>query len=82
MSAAGQGVVVTGMGATTPLGGDVSTTWDGLLAGASGTRPLSEEYARFELPVDFASQLAVEPDGAIWVLEDGASGRLVRLDPV
>ena len=61
MSAAGQGVVVTGMGATTPLGGDVSTTWDGLLAGASGTRPLSEEYARFELPVDFASQLAVEP---------------------
>ena len=48
MSAAGQGVVVTGMGATTPLGGDVSTTWDGLLAGASGTRPLSEEYARFE----------------------------------
>jgi 3-oxoacyl-[acyl-carrier-protein] synthase II len=61
VSAAGQGVVVTGMGATTPLGGDVTTTWDGLLAGASGTRPLSEEYARFELPVDFASQLAVEP---------------------
>jgi 3-oxoacyl-[acyl-carrier-protein] synthase II len=61
VSAAGQGVVVTGMGATTPLGGDVSTTWDGLLAGASGTRPLAEEYARFDLPVDFASQLAVEP---------------------
>ena len=61
MSAAGQGVVVTGMGATTPLGGDVQSTWDGLLAGASGTRPLAEEYARFELPVDFASQLAVEP---------------------
>ncbi|GLZ52058.1 beta-ketoacyl-[acyl-carrier-protein] synthase family protein [Actinomycetospora sp. NBRC 106378] len=61
MSAAGQGVVVTGMGATTPLGGDVQSTWDGLLAGASGTRPLSEDYARFELPVDFASQLAVEP---------------------
>jgi 3-oxoacyl-[acyl-carrier-protein] synthase II len=61
VSAAGQGVVVTGMGATTPLGGDVSTTWDGLLAGATGIRPLSEEYARFELPVDFASQLAVEP---------------------
>jgi 3-oxoacyl-[acyl-carrier-protein] synthase II len=49
------------MGATTPLGGDVATTWDGLLAGRSGTRPLSEDYARFELPVDFASQLAVEP---------------------
>ncbi|WP_308286087.1 beta-ketoacyl-[acyl-carrier-protein] synthase family protein [Actinomycetospora soli] len=61
MSAAGQGVVVTGMGATTPLGGDVQSTWDGLLAGASGTRELSEDYARFELPVNFASQLAVEP---------------------
>ncbi|WP_433803267.1 beta-ketoacyl-[acyl-carrier-protein] synthase family protein [Actinomycetospora sp. CA-084318] len=61
MSAAGQGVVVTGMGATTPLGGDVQSTWDGLLAGASGTRALPEGYERFELPVDFASQLAVEP---------------------
>jgi 3-oxoacyl-[acyl-carrier-protein] synthase II len=49
------------MGATTPLGGDVQSTWDGLLAGASGARPLSEDYSRFELPVDFASQLAVEP---------------------
>ncbi|GAA4822052.1 beta-ketoacyl-[acyl-carrier-protein] synthase family protein [Actinomycetospora corticicola] len=65
MSAAGQGVVVTGMGATTPLGGDVQSTWDGLLAGASGTRPLSEDYARFDLPVDFASQLAVEPSEVI-----------------
>ena len=36
VSATGQGVVVTGMGATTPLGGDVATTWDGLLAGRSG----------------------------------------------
>ncbi len=62
MSAAGQGVVVTGMGATTPLGGDVTTTWDGLLAGASGTRPIEDDWpARFELPVDYASQLAVEP---------------------
>ncbi|MDL5158801.1 beta-ketoacyl-[acyl-carrier-protein] synthase family protein [Actinomycetospora termitidis] len=62
MSAAGQGVVVTGMGATTPLGGDVQSTWDGLLAGRSGARPIEDDWpARFELPVDFASQLAVEP---------------------
>jgi 3-oxoacyl-[acyl-carrier-protein] synthase II len=62
VSAPGQGVVVTGMGATTPLGGDVQTTWDGLLAGASGVRPIEDDWpARFELPVDFASQLAVEP---------------------
>jgi 3-oxoacyl-[acyl-carrier-protein] synthase II len=65
VSAAGQGVVVTGMGATTPLGGDVQSTWDGLLAGASGTRALSEDYARFDLPVNFASQLAVEPSEVI-----------------
>ncbi|NMO92349.1 beta-ketoacyl synthase [Actinomycetospora sp. TBRC 11914] len=66
MSAPGQGVVVTGMGATTPLGGDVQTTWDGLLAGASGARPIEDDWpARFELPVDFASQLAVEPSESL-----------------
>ena len=63
MSAAGQGVVVTGMGATTPLGGDAGTTWDGLLAGRSGVSRLEAEWAeRFELPVQIAAQLAVEPD--------------------
>ena len=34
-------VVVTGLGATTPLGGDVATTWAGLLAGKSGVRSLT-----------------------------------------
>ena len=29
-------VVVTGLGATTPLGGDVASTWDAMLAGRSG----------------------------------------------
>ncbi|MGE0300683.1 MAG: beta-ketoacyl synthase N-terminal-like domain-containing protein, partial [Pseudonocardia sp.] len=29
-------VVVTGLGATTPIGGDVASTWDGLLSGRSG----------------------------------------------
>ena len=31
-------VVITGLGATTPLGGDVASTWDGLLNGRTGTQ--------------------------------------------
>src|ERR1700761_1598433 len=58
----GNDVVVTGLGATTPLGGDVASTWDGLLAGRSGARTLDYEWVeRFNLPVTFAAPLAVEP---------------------
>ena len=53
-------VLVTGLGATTPLGGDVPSTWAALLAGASGVRALDAEWAR-ELPVRIAATLAVEP---------------------
>ena len=52
-------VVVTGMGATTPVGGDVASTWESMLAGRSGVRPLGERYA--ELPVRFAGTAAVDP---------------------
>ncbi|HEX5401506.1 MAG TPA: beta-ketoacyl-ACP synthase II [Pseudonocardiaceae bacterium] len=58
----GNDVVVTGMGATTPLGGDVASTWGGLLAGRSGARKLDYEWVeRLNLPVTFAAPLAVEP---------------------
>ena len=53
-------VVVTGLGATTPLGGDVPTTWEALLAGKSGVRALTEEWA-VEASVQFAARVAVEP---------------------
>jgi len=53
-------VVVTGLGATTPVGGDVATTWEGLLTGRSGVRALEDERYT-ELPVHFAGQVAVEP---------------------
>lgn len=53
-------VVVTGLGATTPLGGDVTTTWSALLAGTSGVRLLTEEWAQ-TIPVHFAARVAVEP---------------------
>jgi 3-oxoacyl-[acyl-carrier-protein] synthase II len=53
-------VVVTGMGATTPLGGDVASTWDAMLAGRSGVSKLTQEWAE-QLPVRIAARLAVEP---------------------
>jgi 3-oxoacyl-[acyl-carrier-protein] synthase II len=53
-------VVVTGLGATTPLGRDVPSTWEAALAGRSGARTLTEEWvARHQLPVTFACPLAV-----------------------
>ena len=53
-------VVVTGMGATTPLGGDVASTWAAALAGRSGVRTLDNDWAeKYEIPVTFAAQLAV-----------------------
>jgi 3-oxoacyl-[acyl-carrier-protein] synthase II len=53
-------VVVTGLGATSPLGGEVATTWASLLAGRSGVRTLTEPWAE-ELPVHIAARVAVEP---------------------
>ncbi|MCX4388748.1 beta-ketoacyl-ACP synthase II [Micromonospora peucetia] len=53
-------VVVTGLGATTPLGGDVASTWDAMLAGRSGVSALTQEWAA-QLPVRIAAKLAVEP---------------------
>ena len=53
-------VVITGLGATTPLGGDLPTTWDALLAGRSGISRLDEEWAA-DLPVRIAGKAAVDP---------------------
>ena len=53
-------VVVTGLGATTPLGADVATTWAALIAGKSGVRLLTEDWREL-LPVHFAARVATEP---------------------
>lgn len=56
------GVVVTGFGATTPLGGDAASTWEALLAGKSGVGATRADWVeRFDLPVSISAQLAVEP---------------------
>ncbi|MGI8612898.1 MAG: beta-ketoacyl-ACP synthase II [Nocardioidaceae bacterium] len=53
-------VVITGLGATSPLGGDVASTWDAMLAGRSGVRRLSHDWAA-QLPVQIAAEVEVDP---------------------
>ena len=71
-------VVVTGLGATTPLGGDVATTWSGLLEGRSGVVALDEDWAR-DYPSRIVGRLAVEPTT---VLERVEARRLDRVQQV
>jgi 3-oxoacyl-[acyl-carrier-protein] synthase II len=69
-------VVVTGLGATTPLGGDVATTWQAALDGVSGARTLTQPWvAELDLPVTFAASLAVPPSDQLARVETR------RLDP-
>src|ERR687890_415317 len=67
-------VVVTGLGTTSPVGGDVPSTWAALLAGKSGVRALTEDWAE-QLPVKIAGRVAVEPTE---VLERVKARRLDR----
>jgi 3-oxoacyl-[acyl-carrier-protein] synthase II len=57
-------VVITGLGATTPVGGDVRSTWDAFLAGRSGVKRLTTDWAA-ELPVQIAATAADEPTNRI-----------------
>jgi 3-oxoacyl-[acyl-carrier-protein] synthase II len=52
-------IVVTGLGATTPLGGDVATTWAGMLEGRSGVVTLKDWPV--DVPVQFGGRMAVNP---------------------
>ncbi|MFI2235121.1 beta-ketoacyl-[acyl-carrier-protein] synthase family protein [Streptomyces chrestomyceticus] len=60
MNATNRTVVVTGIGATTPLGGDSASTWEGMLAGRSGVSALDQDWAA-DLPVRIAAAAAVDP---------------------
>lgn len=53
-------IVVTGLGATTPLGGDTESTWQALLSGVSGISTLEQPWVeQYDLPVTFAGQAKV-----------------------
>jgi len=69
-------VVVTGLGATTPLGGDVPSTWQAALAGASGAATMAHPWVQqYSLPVTFAAEVAVPPTDVLARVEAR------RLDP-
>lgn len=69
-------IVITGIGMTTPLGGNTEDTWNNLLAGKSGARALEQEWVEeLAIPVKFAAQAAVP---AVDVLD---RREVKRLDP-
>ena len=53
-------IAITGLGATTPLGGDVASNWSALIEGRSGIRTLTDPWVD-EMTVHFAGTLAEEP---------------------
>jgi 3-oxoacyl-[acyl-carrier-protein] synthase II len=67
-------VVVTGLGTTSPVGGDAPTTWAALLAGQSGVRQMKHDWAE-QLSTQIAAEVAVDPTD---VLERVKARRLDR----
>ena len=69
-------IVITGIGATSPLGGTASDSWSALLAGESGARTLDYDWvAETQLPVTFAAQARVSTSEVL------ARHETKRLDP-
>ena len=69
-------IVVTGVGAASPLGGTAAESWKALLAGESGARTIEKDWvSELDLPVTFAAQAKVD---AVSVLE---RHEVKRLDP-
>jgi 3-oxoacyl-[acyl-carrier-protein] synthase II len=60
MSTSTADVVVTGLGATTPLGRDVPSTWEALLAGRSGVSRITDDWIK-DFPAQLVARLAVDP---------------------
>ena len=71
-----QRIVVTGLGATTPVGGTATETWDAILAGQSGVRLMPFDWVEtYQLPAKIAAIIKQSP------LEVLAKVEARRLDP-
>ncbi|WP_344879353.1 beta-ketoacyl-ACP synthase II [Zhihengliuella alba] len=69
-------VVITGLGATTPIGGDVPTLWENALKGVSGAHTLTDDWVEeFNLPVSFAARVTTPPSETLSRVE------MKRMDP-
>ncbi len=69
-------IVVTGIGASSPLGGTARDSWNNLLAGESGVHSLDYDWVeKYELPVTFAAEARVRPEEVLERTE------AKRLDP-
>ncbi|MBE3074148.1 MAG: beta-ketoacyl-ACP synthase II [Actinobacteria bacterium] len=71
-----QRIVVTGLGATTPVGGTATETWEAILAGQSGVRLMPFDWVEtYQLPVKIAATIKVSPLEVLTKVETR------RLDP-
>ena len=71
-----QRIVVTGLGATTPVGGTVTETWEAILAGQSGVRLMPFDWVEtYQLPVKIAATIKQSPVDVLAKVE------VRRLDP-
>ena len=69
-------VVITGLGATTPLGGSIADTWAAILAERSGARTMPFDWVtEYELPVTFAATIHTSPETVLSKVE------MRRMDP-
>ncbi|WP_426246758.1 beta-ketoacyl-[acyl-carrier-protein] synthase family protein [Nocardioides sp. LHG3406-4] len=57
-------VVVTGLGTTSPVGGDVASTWEAMLKGESGVRRIEEDWGD-DFPVKIAATAKVDPTSVL-----------------
>lgn len=58
-------IVVTGLGETTALGGDVASTWDAMTRGVNGIQLLDDEPWAKDLPPVLGGRVRVEPGAGL-----------------